>query len=177
MLSSAASLARALSRPAPSWGVKKRVIPFSVATPDLGARLMLAREWRGLSKADLARELGVTPSAVSQWEKGTTEPGVAVMLRFKALHQVSLDWIYAEDRTAISGDFLRFIADFGARPDAPRIAREMRIALGLPAPTHQGPVAAAEVAEAIIHHHPATPARRGRPPRHTLHEDQAEPED
>lgn len=34
------------------------------------------REWRGLTKAELARRIGVSSAAVSQWEKGDNDPSV-----------------------------------------------------------------------------------------------------
>lgn len=154
----------------------KRKIPLAVALPGIGARIMLAREFLRMSKADLARALDVTPSAVTQWEKGAAEPGIDHMLKLKREHRIPLDWIYAEDTEAPRPEFLRFIVDFGARPDAPEIARRLRAQWGLPVPMAQSGVAADDVAQAILQRHPAAP-RRGRPPRHTLHEDPEQPQD
>jgi transcriptional regulator with XRE-family HTH domain len=41
---------------------------------ELGAVIREARLASGLSQADLASELGVRQSSVSQWERGTTAP-------------------------------------------------------------------------------------------------------
>lgn len=43
-----------------------------------GSRLAVARRLRGWTKAALAREVGVTPSAITQFEKGHTHPSAAV---------------------------------------------------------------------------------------------------
>lgn len=38
-------------------------------------RIVLAREARGITQAELARMLGISPQQLSQWEKGHTIPG------------------------------------------------------------------------------------------------------
>jgi len=150
--------------------VTKRKIPLAVTIPGIGDRIRLAREFRNLTQSQFARELGLTPAAVNQWEKGTTEPGIEHMLRFRREHQIPLDWIYAADTEVLRPPFLRFIVDYGARPDAPEIARRLRREWGHPVPLAESGVAADEVAGTIARHHPP---RRGRPPapRRTLHED------
>jgi len=42
----------------------------------LGVRIRAARKAAGLSQRQLARRLGVKQGAVSQWERGQTEPSV-----------------------------------------------------------------------------------------------------
>src|ERR1044072_3185426 len=44
-------------------------------------RLRLARELKGWSQAELARQLGLTPAAVSQFESGATSPGASSLKR------------------------------------------------------------------------------------------------
>ena len=39
------------------------------------------REQRGLTQADLARQLGVTPAAISKWENGSSKPRVEVLFQ------------------------------------------------------------------------------------------------
>ncbi len=39
------------------------------------------REQKGLTQADIANELGVTPAAVSKWENGSSKPRVEVLFR------------------------------------------------------------------------------------------------
>lgn len=47
--------------------------PFSLLNVTLAERVKKAREAAGLSKSDLARAAGVSPSAVTQWESGETQ--------------------------------------------------------------------------------------------------------
>lgn len=46
---------------------------------------------KGLSQADLSEKLGITPMAVSKWERGLTTPDMAMMTRLADLFGVSLD--------------------------------------------------------------------------------------
>jgi Zn-dependent peptidase ImmA (M78 family)/DNA-binding XRE family transcriptional regulator len=46
----------------------------------IGARIAQLRGLAGLSKTELALRLDVTPSAVSQWESGTKQPGLEKLL-------------------------------------------------------------------------------------------------
>lgn len=39
------------------------------------------REKQGLTQADLARQLGVTPAAISKWENGSSKPRVEVLFQ------------------------------------------------------------------------------------------------
>ncbi|WP_414653332.1 helix-turn-helix domain-containing protein [Geminicoccus sp.] len=41
---------------------------------DVGERIRLARTRQKLSQRDVAKRLGVSPSAVAQWESGNTKP-------------------------------------------------------------------------------------------------------
>jgi transcriptional regulator with XRE-family HTH domain len=155
---------------------RKRIVPLSVAVPGLGDRLRLAREHARASKADVARAVGVSPSAVSQWENEDCEPSVGNMIKFKRAYQASLDFIYAEDLSAVSPDFIKFIVDYGGRADAPELARRVRQQWGLPPAPATPVVSADEVAAVMFAAHPA-PRKRWRPPRAGLHEDQAPQQD
>lgn len=46
---------------------------FSILNMTLAERITKAREAAGMSKSDLARSVGASPSAVSQWESGETQ--------------------------------------------------------------------------------------------------------
>jgi Zn-dependent peptidase ImmA (M78 family)/transcriptional regulator with XRE-family HTH domain len=50
-----------------------------------GERLSLARLYRGLQKVDVAKQLGLTPAAIGQYEQGRTRPSAAVVAAL-ALH-------------------------------------------------------------------------------------------
>lgn len=47
--------------------------PFSLLNVTLAERVTKSRELAGLSKSDLARAVGVSPSAIAQWENGETK--------------------------------------------------------------------------------------------------------
>lgn len=154
--------------------VSDRQIPAAVAVPGMGERIRCARMFRQLNQAEVARRLGVTASAVNQWEKGSTEPHIGSMLAFRRETGISLDWLYAKDWEAVRGPFMGFLVQLGAAPDAPDVAREARAMFGLPVTLRSSDVPADDVAEAILRRHPP---RRRRAPRPTLHEDQDKPGD
>jgi transcriptional regulator with XRE-family HTH domain len=69
---------------------------FSIERRKLGERIKLAREKMGLTQAQLAKKLGVSPGAVGQWE---IERGVPATERLGALADflgVSLDWLLGQ---------------------------------------------------------------------------------
>ncbi|UQX87002.1 XRE family transcriptional regulator [Jatrophihabitans telluris] len=65
----------------------------------LGIRLKHARERSGMSLRELARQLGVSPSFVSQLENGKSQPSVATLYSLAQLLEVSIDELFAEEET------------------------------------------------------------------------------
>ncbi len=63
----------------------------------LGIRLKHARERSGMSLRELARQLGVSPSFVSQLENGKSQPSVATLYSLAQLLEVSIDELFAEE--------------------------------------------------------------------------------
>lgn len=59
----------------------------------MGDRIKSLRREAGLSAAALARELGVTRSAVGQWESGATGPSMTHLSRIAALTGVAFEWL------------------------------------------------------------------------------------
>lgn len=53
--------------------------PRAISSLFDATRLKLAREARGLKKGDLAREVGVTPAAIGQFESGATKPKASTL--------------------------------------------------------------------------------------------------
>ena len=49
------------------------------------------REARGWSQVDLAYRLGITPSAVYNWERGKHEPSASMLRKLARLFEVSMD--------------------------------------------------------------------------------------
>ena len=60
---------------------------------DLAARLRLAREIRGMSRADLSRLSGVSARDLKAHELGARRPSAASLARLSGALGVSVDWL------------------------------------------------------------------------------------
>jgi phage repressor protein C with HTH and peptisase S24 domain len=60
---------------------------------EIGARLKAARKAAGLTQADVAKALGVTFGAVSQWETGATSPKGRNLIALAKLFRVAPAWL------------------------------------------------------------------------------------
>ena len=67
---------------------------------DVGPRLRAYREQRGLSLRELARRLGVSPSAISQIETGKSRPSVSTLYSIVSELGMSLDELFGAPRPA-----------------------------------------------------------------------------
>jgi transcriptional regulator with XRE-family HTH domain len=63
----------------------------------LGIRLKRVRERTGRSLREVARELGVSASFLSQMERGKSQPSVATLYSLAQLLNVSIDELFAEE--------------------------------------------------------------------------------
>jgi transcriptional regulator with XRE-family HTH domain len=72
----------------------------SVVDDDVPRRLRAERERRGLSLRELARRLGVSPSAISQIETGRARPSVATLWAIVTELGMSLDDLFAGASTS-----------------------------------------------------------------------------
>jgi transcriptional regulator with XRE-family HTH domain len=63
----------------------------------LGIRLKRVRERTGRSLREVARELGVSASFLSQMERGKSQPSVATLYSLSQLLNVSIDELFAEE--------------------------------------------------------------------------------
>ena len=59
----------------------------------LGNRIRTRREKLGLKQRDLANSLGISPQAVSKWERGENAPDITVFEPLARLLGVSSDWL------------------------------------------------------------------------------------
>lgn len=59
----------------------------------LGARIAALRRGKGLSQAQLAHRLSISPSAVGMYEQGRREPSVALLVAMAGEFQVSTDFL------------------------------------------------------------------------------------
>jgi transcriptional regulator with XRE-family HTH domain len=88
--------------------------------PQIGERLRASRRERGLSLRDLAERLGVSPSLISQIERGRANPSVSTLYAIVSELDVSLDDLLFDRRSV-------------ERPDAaPRTPAEASDARPLP---------------------------------------------
>lgn len=70
-------------------------------------RLASTREALDLTQEELAEQLGVSRSALGNWETGRNLPDVAAMDRFAERHRITLDWIYRGDPSALPRNLAR----------------------------------------------------------------------
>ena len=70
---------------------------------NLGARLRDVRLRSGLSLREVARQLGVSPSFVSQLENGKSQPSVATLYSLAQLLEVSIDELFSVDGPRVDG--------------------------------------------------------------------------
>jgi transcriptional regulator with XRE-family HTH domain len=68
---------------------------------NLGARLRTVRQQSGLSLREVARQLGVSPSFVSQLETGKSQPSVATLYSLAQLLGFSIDQIFSVDGSVV----------------------------------------------------------------------------
>lgn len=67
---------------------------------EFGRVLFRLRERTNTNQKNLAAVLGITPSVISQYEKGKAMPGYDVMLKIADHFQVSVDYLLGRDKTA-----------------------------------------------------------------------------
>jgi DNA-binding XRE family transcriptional regulator/quercetin dioxygenase-like cupin family protein len=80
----------------------------------IGRRLAAYRAGRGLRVAELAREVGVTPSLISQIERGQSRPSVSTLFAIAQALDVPVDAFFREPAGAAE------LPPAGAGPPAPR---------------------------------------------------------
>lgn len=67
---------------------------MSAANTDVGPRLRARRVERGMSQRELARRLGLSPSLISQIEKGQSRPSVSTLYGMVSELDLSLDELF-----------------------------------------------------------------------------------
>jgi transcriptional regulator with XRE-family HTH domain len=66
---------------------------FILAPMTRGARIRQIRKQIGLNQTEFGESVGVTPQAVSQWERGVTDPEVDRLQAIADKFAVSFDWL------------------------------------------------------------------------------------
>lgn len=105
----------------------------------LGIRLKRVRERSGKSLREVARQLGVSPSFLSQMERGKSQPSVATLYSLAQFLEVSIDELFAadeEDAAAAPGGPVEVVRQRGAAT-VPPVARDP---VALPAGRTEPPV-------------------------------------
>lgn len=64
-------------------------------------RIKLLREKRGLTQAELAKQLGVTRSGVNAWEMGISVPSTQYIVELAQYFGVSADYLLGLEKTSV----------------------------------------------------------------------------
>ena len=92
---------------------------------ELVDRLAKARRHRGLSQADLGRELGISTRSVTNYEKGERVPNRATLIGWAFTTGVSLHWLETGEAPSPGGDGASECArrDSNPKPSGLELAR------------------------------------------------------
>lgn len=73
----------------------------------LGERLREAREKKGFTQIFVAKQLGITNTALSNYERGERDPNTSLLYTLAGFYNVSIDWLFG--RTGIYQSHLKQI--------------------------------------------------------------------
>jgi transcriptional regulator with XRE-family HTH domain len=86
---------------------KRSSLQAADALEALPARLAQVVAYAGVSQAELARRIGVSPGFVSDVLRGVKRPGVEMLMGLRAAFGVSVDWLLSGEGTMIGGAGIR----------------------------------------------------------------------
>lgn len=66
----------------------------------IAQRIKKLRELKGMTQAELAKQLGITRSSVNAWEMGISVPSTQYVVELSQLFKVSTDYILGVDASA-----------------------------------------------------------------------------
>ncbi|WP_213951553.1 helix-turn-helix domain-containing protein [Tepidanaerobacter syntrophicus] len=67
---------------------------------EIGERIKHLREESRITQAELAKEIGVSPGNVGDWERGRAKPGFDALLALSRFFQISVDWLMTGEDTS-----------------------------------------------------------------------------
>jgi transcriptional regulator with XRE-family HTH domain len=92
----------------------------------VGGRIKRFRKLAGLSKSDLARRVGVSPTAVNNWEENGVMPRMEVLFRLEKALEVS--WMQLFSAIASVDDKSEADStEWAPSPDQPQVSRGERL--------------------------------------------------
>ena len=68
-------------------------LPENERKKEFGSRLKMMRELRGLTQTEVAKQLGVHKSSLSNWEAGRLEPSQRALITLAVILNVQTDWL------------------------------------------------------------------------------------
>ena len=102
----------------------------------LGPRIAALRREAGLSQAELAQKLGISPSAMGMYEQGRREPSIETVIALAKVFQVTIDYLLTGQPSEQEAEILREMLQsrtesarkrLDARPDRPFTQQELAI--------------------------------------------------
>ncbi|MBP3703382.1 MAG: helix-turn-helix transcriptional regulator, partial [Lachnospiraceae bacterium] len=69
---------------------------------DLGSRILEQRQGKGMTQEELAVRIGVTPQALSKWERNQSLPDTALLADLCRVLGVSADYLLSTERQKIT---------------------------------------------------------------------------
>ena len=60
--------------------------------------LMVVRKKAKMTQSDLAKKVGVTRGTIANWESGTSNPSLEILLELSRMFEVSVDYLLGVER-------------------------------------------------------------------------------
>lgn len=70
----------------------------------IGSRLSVCRQNRNMTQEELANRLGITPQALSKWERGVSLPDTSMLPDIARILEISTDYLLGISRQSVVGE-------------------------------------------------------------------------
>ena len=77
---------------------------FNQIQESFGSKLAECRRGKNFTQEELANRLGVTPQALSKWEKGLSSPDISMICSICGVLDISADYLLGTDAGKITED-------------------------------------------------------------------------